>query len=445
MSLIPPQTAGRRRWSLPGRHSVPVPALSGVLTLLLGASPLHAQEALRSALLLDRSIEQRPPQAAGSAPVAEGPHLGPVGLTLSLYERASYEDNISLLERSPRPDTILGSGAKVGLDWAATERSSLRFGTEVGYIEYLRNRQNSGIEIQPDSALTYQVTASDLVVTLFDQLSYSRRVLTEGALANVTSLPRLNNTIGARLAWSPGRWSLEQSYSHNTFIAESKAFEYLNRSSDFLFLRAGWGFTEATRAGLEASATLTAYDVSKANDNHAISLGPFAELQILPTLRVTARGGPSRTYFDSSQAGAASATLRAYFLGGELTQQLTPFLSHTLNVTRDVQPGLYQGSSYIEELRTGYTVNWALTAWMTAGLSLFWESGKQPFPVQAAPNALILVPESYDRYGLGPSLGWRFTDHFSLNVGYAHTDRHSTLRGRGYQSNSTSLQLSYSF
>ena len=87
----------------------------------------------------------------------------------------------------------------MGFDWPATDHSDLQFGTGIGYVNYLRNTRNSGLEISPDSALTYALSLDDVILTLYDQFSYTRQVTTEAALANVATRPQLNNTAGLRV------------------------------------------------------------------------------------------------------------------------------------------------------------------------------------------------------------------------------------------------------
>ena len=416
--------------------------LSLTSTLVL-VNSTQAQEALRSALSLDRTLEQRSEDRLVLRPA--GPHLGPLALTLGLYERTSYDDNVNLSQADTKSDTTVSVGIHLGVDGSVTETSALHFGTSVGYAHYLEGTRNGGLEVQPDSALTYQISLAEITLTLFDQLSYSRQVITEGALANLGTLPRMENTVGARISWAPGRWHLEQGYSHNSYSSDRSAFNYLNRSSEYLFLRAGWSLAESTQIGIESSGTSTSYQVAVENNNYNISVGPYAEWQIGSSVRLSLRGGPTFTVFDSNPSSSSNSTLDSYFLGFDGTHQLTEFVTHRLNLVRDVQAGLNQGSAYIEQLRVGYSVTWAMTPWVNLGASVAWETGRQPLAVALPGNLMAQAQEKFDRYTVGPQLSWQATDHFTLSLSYTLGVRHSSLAARDYRSHSMSLQLSYGF
>lgn len=416
---------------------------SGLFTGVLASG----QDALTSALSLEPVFT-----AHQTAPVdlrPDRPHIGPVQLSLGLYAGTEANDNINASETNPESDLLLHGGMSLGFFWPATDQSQLQFSGTFGYVHYVRTSQNDHLEIAPDSALTWAVGFEDATLTLFDQISYSQSVSTESALSGVAVYPRLDNTIGARIDWLPNRWAFALGYSHNDFISNSSQFEYLNRSSEYFFGRAGWRFAEKTQAGLEASASITEYQLSIQPNNKNVSFGPYLEWQVTQALRATLRGGSVIYLFDTPQKSLQGSALDSFYFGLEMSQQLTDFLSHRLSVRRDVRQGVNQGSGYIEELTGEYAISWALTQRISVGGHFTYEHGKQPYdyPIYIFPFGQFIFEtvENYDRYGGGPSISWQATDHISASLGYNYWLRQSNLAGLGYSQNSASLTVKYSF
>jgi hypothetical protein len=401
--------------------------------------PLFAargQEALYNAVSLDQTITG---QANTVVTQPDQPHLGPVQLSLGAYAGVSYNDNINGSANQPESDVILQPGVNVGFNWPATDRSNLQFATGLGYVHYVTYTANNGLVVTPGSALTYGLSWNDVVITLYDQLSYTRQVTSEAALANVAVLPEFDNVVGARVAWNPGHWTFQTSYGHNIYLSDS-AHDYLNRASEYFFGRAGWRFAEATQAGLEASASLTDYQVESQGTANSVSAGGYVEWQALQSFNLTLRGGPTIYQFSAPAQNGGNSSLNSYYASLAVTQQLTDFVSHSLQVNRSVQLGLNQGSSYIEQLSVGYLVSWALTQRISLGATITYDDGRQPlglFPFQTI--------EKFQLYGGGLQASWRFTDHLTGSLGYNHWSRNSNLSNRGYSANSESLQLNYTF
>jgi hypothetical protein len=404
----------------------------------------EGQEALYNAISLESSIAV---ETNVMALQPDRPHLGPVQLALGAYIGMTCDDNINESQSDPQSDVISRAGANLGFDWPATDHSELQFGTGIGYVHYLKNTANNGLEINPDSALTYALSLDDVILTFYDQISYSRQVTTEGALANVATLPQFDNTAGVKVEWDPGKWTFQTSYGHDIYLSDS-ANDYLNRSSEYFFGRAGWRFAEATQAGVEASGGLTAYQVNQQGNNYNYSVGGYVEWQVRPSLHLTLRGGPTIYTFSSQGQSGGNSTLDAYYVSLAASHQLTDFISHSLSINRNVQLGLNQGSDYIEQLTANYTITWALTKRISVGASASYEDGSQPLQLEYLFFGFPIPyteTEHYHRYGGGLQASWQFTDRLSANLSYNRSLRDSNLPERGYTENSVSFGLNYTF
>ncbi|MGA2247234.1 MAG: hypothetical protein ABSH48_19760 [Verrucomicrobiota bacterium] len=422
----------RGPWSVVIRHS---------LFVTLFARAAHGQDALFNSLSLDQST------AARVAQLTTQPHWGPVQFIAGAYAGSSYNDNINGAEYNREADEISRAGVSLNCAWAATDQSQLQFGTGIGYLDYQKYSANSGLQVTPDSALTYAVSLDEVVFTLFDQFSYSREVQSEAALANVVTLPQLNNNGGVRAEWDPDQWVLLASYSQGDYVSDH-ANDFLNRSSEDLFARTGWRFAEATQLGVEASDSFADYQVVTQNNNQNLSFGGYLEWQVRPSLHLTLRGGPLFYEPDSAGQTKANSSVNSYYASVEITHQITDFLSQSLNLNRSLQAGLNQGGSYLEQTTIGYLVSWSLTQRISVSASANYVDGQQPLAVSNgvySPFALSEGTENYQQYGGGLQMTWRCTDHFSASVNYNHLQRTSNLAGRSYTDNTVGLQFNYTF
>lgn len=415
--------------------------------LVLWDQPAVGQDALRSALTIEPVLGASPPVSELSS--GSLPHLGPVQLETGAYTGLELNDNINSSQSEAKPDLLLRGGLNLGLLWPATSESNLHFNSNFGYVHYLRYSQYDHLEVAPTSALSWSIGLQDGNLAFFDQFGYSQQVLAESAISGLATFPRFNNSIGTQLHWSPGRCTFDSGYTHNDSFSDSKQFEYLNSSSEFFFVRAGWRFGDISQAGLEASSSLTSYQLLAQNGNYSISLGPYTDWQVTRSLHLSLRGGPVLYIFQSQPGFSQDKQLDAYYLGFEVAHQLTDFFTHKINLQRDVRQGLNRGSSYIEEFTATYSGSLSLTSKVELGVAVTYEQGTQPLevPVNVFPfgTFLVLSTENYSRYGTTLNASWRVTNKLAANLAYAHWSRASNLTGLGYDVNTVSLNLSYTF
>ncbi len=143
----------RRKGGQPGSRLAAL--LCPAVLWLAGRATALAQEDFRSTLALDR-IEaqyQNPPVELRPDP----PRLGPVQLSLGLYTGAEFNDNINLAPVNAQSNVILRGGVSLGAALPATERSTLRLSANIGYVHYLHYSAYDGLEVSPNSALTYDL------------------------------------------------------------------------------------------------------------------------------------------------------------------------------------------------------------------------------------------------------------------------------------------------
>lgn len=382
-------------------------------------------------------------------PAPAQPHLGPVLYNLGASAALTYNDNINGAQIGAEADIISQTGINLGLEWQATEHSDLRLNSGIGYLHYFRYAANSGLTVTPGSALDYALSWNNASLTFYDQTSYTREVAAEAAVANVATLPQFGNTAGLLGEWDPEHWTFQTSYSRVINLSDN-AHDYLNSTLDEFFGRAGWRFATETQAGVEASGTLTSYQVASQSNNSSYSIGAYLEWLIKPWLEITARGGPTFYDFYSQGQGVANSSLNSYYVSLAINDQITDFLSQNLSVLRSIQLSANPGSQYVEQFTATYALSWAATRRISLDASLNYDDGQQPLVVgYDYLFGIIPVPieatENYQLYSGSLSASWKFTDHLAASLAYSHTQRDSNLADRSYSSDSVTAQLNYTF
>ncbi len=434
-------------------------------TILQGAA-VHAQEALWGAVALDSA------QTQANAPLPPGPtYIGPVNLALGVYTGVEANNNINNSQSAPESDLIFHNGLNLGVAWPATEQSNLNFYSQLGYAKYLRYSSNDQFEVNPGSALAWEMSFEDGSLTTFDEFSDTQSVISEASVSGLSQLPRIDNTAGLSLQWTPERWVFQAEYSHDLYFSDDAAFQYLNRSTENFVLRAAHLLAEESQLGLEVSASSTAYDLPIQSNNRSYSLGPYLEWQVTPFIHGTVRGGYTIYNFDGTPStkvslpppppptvppgqpvpvivipGQPAQNLNSYYASLELTHQLTDHIFQKISVERDISLGLNVGNNFTEQITANYVVSWTATKNLGLNLSLTYEDGNQPLTIQ---RGLFLAPaietENFSRVGIGPGLSYQFTQKLAGSLTYTYWDRTSNIAGNSYRDDSVMAQLNYQF
>jgi hypothetical protein len=399
---------------------------------------IHAQDALQAAVAADAAYRARTSEEAflpGNVIQA-----GPVQLQAYLTYGLEWNDNIYLRPTNRQDDFIHRPQFNLMALWPVTDTSRLSFGAGIGYEVYMDHSDLDGLLITPNSEFAWDIRVKDFVFTVSDRFNYSQDVISQGTIGGGTAqFPRIENTAGLRMRWHPSQYVFELGYSHYNFFAASGGgtnFDYLERSAELLLARAGWRLGEVTTLGLETTASFTDYAATLQSDNRSVSVGPYLDWQVTPTLNLSLRGGKVFYSFDPNLSRPASEDFNSYYVGLEARHQLTDHIRQQLSLTREVQQGLNQGSDYIEQLHAGYLADWDFHRSAALGVNFFYENFNEP---QGG------VDEKSDRYGAGVALTVRPLDHFQASVRYRFTTRDSDLPDNNYDQNSVSLNLSYGF
>ena len=401
--------------------------------------PTVAQEGLRNAIEGDRAYSAR--QSPESRLPDSAMKLGPVLIQASLNYALEWNDNIRNTETDQKSDFIHRPEFNFRGEWAAIKDSRLTFGMGIGYQKYMDADSLDRFTITPNSELAWDIHLKDFQVTLYDRVSRSQDVTSQGGLSGVAEFPRTENTLGFRTTWQPSSFRYEWGYSHYNFISDSPAsgstsFNYLNRSAEQFFARAAYQLAAITHLGIEGSGALTDYESVIQRDNQNVSIGPFVEWQIRPSIRLTLRGGYVTYFQDGSSVVTNTSQLHSYYAAADLKQELTAHFNHLVSFRREISQGINEGGGLSESLTLNYSANWAFLNRATLTFDGLYQSGKEP-----RSGAV----DEYDRFIAGGGVRWQVTRHLTTTAAYHYSNRDSVLPGLDYAVNTVILAANYQF
>ncbi|MBI1840465.1 MAG: outer membrane beta-barrel protein [Verrucomicrobia bacterium] len=417
------------------RSSSRAAAWAGLLTAAAWGVPEAAwgQDALQGTLQGDRAYRQRitPPANLG-----DYRHIGAFTYFTSLSYGVEWRDNVLNTESNHHADFIHRPHFDLNGILHVSDRSRLQLGFGVGYSHYMNTPGQDRFNIAPNSELAWDITARDIVVTLYDRFTYTEDVLSQGVVTGVASFPRLDNTLGMRATWSPGRFVVSGGYGHETFQSSAAAFNYVNRATENFFERFGYKLAPQSVAGVEATESFTDYVKSIQRDNTSLSFGPYTEWKITRVVNLIARAGVLNYSFKDIVGQPHLATLSSYYGSLEIDHDLTPHIRQRLMVDRRVTQGLNQGGQYIQSSTVNYNISWGFKPRASLTSTVFMEDGTE---------ARAASSEPYKRFGASAAISYEIMKRLAPTLSYSYIQRTSKLAGRGYEVNAVSLYISYRF
>ena len=165
------------------------------------------------------------------------------------------------------------------------------------------------------------------------------------------------------------------------------------------------------------------------------------------------RGGLSYYSFDSTPGStntppirppASAYELDTYYFGLSINHRLTEFITHGVSLIHSVQPGVNQGSDYIESTDADYHVSWNLTQNTTVGAHVTYTRASES-QTDFLASTLTTTTEDYDLFRLGVNGSYRLSSHSTISLTYDHSRRASNNKERDYFVNRVSLNLGYRF
>jgi hypothetical protein len=275
----------------------------------------------------------------------------------------------------------------------------------------------------------------DFKFTFYDAISVQQDPVSELELANVTTFGRISNTVGVDVDWDLNQVILSAGYSHNSFLATSNDFKYVDSQSNTFYQRTSYTVNPTTTAGWSHSITLTGYDENTLNDNWSLMTGPFVSTALTPTLNFSATAGGQ--YINAATGGSIgdnTGSFTSWYASISLSHRMNNYVSESLSLSHTNPIGLDSDFTKLDSAQ--YGVSWQVIRDVSLGASAFIEHGS---------DSGGLLSEDMWRYGGSVSASRTITQKLSAGVSYTFTQRTSDLDLRDYYQNVVTLNLNYSF
>jgi hypothetical protein len=418
-------------WAAPGRAACK-PWLAAVIVLVVRLAP--AQEALRDSMAGEAAAESRHIQLqslpytykAGDLRVLVTPSVG-----------MDFNDNVNASKANVESDVVVRPFVRLSLSYPMTQRNLLQLTVGVGYDEYLQHHNLSTFRLQSGSELSFDTSIKDFTFNFHDRFGYSRDAAQEAAVAQTARYGNINNTAGFSVNWNLEDVTLSAGYDHQNTISPATEFNSLDKASELLSSQAGFKFNPALTAGVEGSASFTAYDQQVLNDNSSYSAGVYADWQPGPALRVKPRVGYSIYQFQHTSQSIQTSDLNSWYADLTVTHQISEGVSYSFSVGHETRLGIQQADA-IQDSYLRPSINWKIIKNLDFQTFVSYEHGNQ-----GAGNVTGNLTETYDWLGWGLGLTHPITDRLSLAFNYRMTLRSSSIEDRGYAQNLVGLTLSY--
>lgn len=374
-----------------------------------------------------------------------------VQLRLGLSSQIEYNTNVTVRsgsESGPRGSRVaLGGGDAEDLIFLNTVQISTLLGfsggrslgvdLDVGYRHYLENTQLSGLVLNTKvpGGVRFSFPTGDVRWTVHDVFSFTTDPADEPELSNATDFSRFTNSAGLDAAWIPvSRVMLNAGYERFDLISNSSEFGNRDRTSHSLRGRATYALGPLAQTGLTASATFTQPGGSAGNRSRALALGAFVNGSITHATSIVATGGLQTLEFENGDMDSGSGGGESFYASLRVTNKLTNFYSHAVDVGRQVRLGTLSNSVATDYLRYSGSLPVGRRASLVG--NVFVEESEQSGGA---------VTDRFRRYGGGVSLQVALRPTLSGALGWQTVSKDSDAVERSYSQQRVYARISWLF
>jgi hypothetical protein len=400
---------------------------------MFSSASASAQEALRNSMAGDATAEAERLQFQSMAyTIKSGDFILQVTPSLAV----NWNDNINLTKTDPESDFILSPQLSLDAHYPIGVRNELLLSVDVGYNKYFNHDELSQWYLGSGSQLSFNVYIKDFLINLHDRFQYTQDSAQNAAVAGTGSYGTYVNTAGLSGTWDLEDVTLTLGYDHQNTESLASQFNNVNSSSEMVVAQAGLKLLPKLTVGVEGSASFMSYEEALLNDNQQYSIGIYGEWRPGSYLSVKPRAG--YTIFDSSQTSASvkASNLTSWYADLTMTHQATEFLSYSLSIGHEIQPGIE--SDAIEDSYVRPSLTWNIINGVALNTSLFYEHGSEGGGQQAS-----LLESNFDWYGGELSLSYSPMKRVNISLNYRLTLRSSDVATGEYAQNMVGLQIAY--
>ena len=403
--------------------------------LLLLCVTAQAQDAVRASIVGEQAAAARK-RARSERGDNYNLDLDPVKLRFNASISGEYNDNVNLDNNTRLDDFIVRPMTGINAYWQVTEQNALDFTLNFGYEHYFNGSRSSRFIVTGDenSGINFDIYAGNFLINLHEKFVLSQDSSSEATGSGIANIFRFENTLGTTVTWDLQALLVDFNYDHKNYIPLDTIYERLKHSSELGSIRISGQLNPAVTAGIQIGGGVTTYPDPQLSDNQHMSIGPFITYKPGESFDLRASVGYVNYWFDPSAIITNSASQTGLYVDVGITQEVSPRISHTLNIGQSLSSDV--NSAPIRLIYVRYTARLNITEQWTFNPYVNFESGSETRNV---------LPEDLTRYGAGLTATRQLTEKLSGSIGYHWLTKSSSVATFDYDQNRLVLNLFYQF
>ena len=372
--------------------------------------------------------------------------LGPILFDLTGFINFEYTDNLTGSSVNALDDFIISPGINLGAEWKISDINTLTLDTGASYQKYMNNSeldsQNNFVQISPDSNLKFTILISDIILELYDSLSYSIdptdafAVDSSGSVdISVTRYGRFDNTIGVDATWDLNDVDLRLGLSRRDVLPQGSQFDFTKKHTHKVSGGIDLDMSPKLKYGLTGFVSETVYAVNFNSDNN--TYGAFFDVfwQPMSLLRINASIG--YTIIDSKgngTNGGSSSTSSGIDGVIGLDHVWTQRYSHGITYSRGINEGDISNS--VKSSAVTYYGSWiAMPRMIISGALTYSDSS----------SSRSTASETFDYWIFSLGGSYAINTRTTVSLGYGYTTKSSSIAERSFDRNTITAGIDYDF
>ena len=378
---------------------------------------------------------------------------GPVQMGFSAGMGVAYNSNVNATQDDAEGSMVLTPRIGMRLFLPLTKLNRLRLNVQLGYDYYVSQpeRDLQTFVIDPGTEFVFDlfVNVPNIRITFFDRPTISVNPVANPTVGNSNgqgSYALFANVAGVNIEWDLNEvqlgigYSNRFSYSLQSDNSSDYNYNYLNSSTDQIYVFGSLLPLPYLRTGVEASVALTRYlegsapGTSALNNNIGYTLGLFAQGTLSRYVDWSAGAGWQIIDFDEANNPANTGNASTPYFYLSINNTLNRYFNHNLGVGFESAPS-YQ-SNFVQTFFANYGFGWVLVRDWTLGGSIFYNNGTE----SQGPNS-----EDFNLLGASISLGYQLAEQWTLQPYVTGTSKSSTREGDAYNQFIVGFNVNYAF
>lgn len=426
-----------------GRRAALVCKAGAAAVCFVPTGSLLAQEALRMSMTGELAAAAR--RDAASTLGYYNLKLGPTLWTLVSGLGVGYTDNVALQGAGTGGDLFFTPEMGAQMRMPVTDKNSLDFGMNVGYMAYTKHSNLDRFFISPGSELSFDMFVDNVVVNFHDRPSISQYAYQDPTLVGGNYV-RFENQAGLAAKWDMNRITLNAGFDHVNYqnLGSSSGGNYPDGQSEVLFMNAGYVAKPARIIGLESGVSFLVYDFSKTGlsatnqiqGGTQSSLGAYYTDRLTDHIQVQAHAGYTFFSPDLPPTIKGDFDTAGPYLSLTLTHQINERIRHSLSGGRIVTQALYGGNYTTDFLR--WQADWRVIHKVSLSTPLALERWSQS-------SSVIGATDEFNRVTAGITLSRPLGQKLGSSLGYQFYWRDAGTAKFAYTVNTFTLSFNYKF